>query len=71
MKRDTTWLLLRHHTSSLAGYDIARQRRQVLIANFPSKSVCLSIAWALVMFSLLRETWDCCANQQCNVSVEK
>ncbi len=42
----------------------------MLIANSPSKSVCLSIAWVLVMFSLFRETRDCCANQQCNVSVE-
>ncbi len=25
----------------------------------------------LVMFSLVRKIWDCCANQQCNVSVEK
>ncbi len=43
----------------------------MLITNSPSASVCLSIAWVLVMFSLVRETRDCCANQQCNVSVEK
>ncbi len=30
----------------------------------------LLIAWVLVMFSLVREMRDCCANQQCNVSVE-
>ncbi len=42
-----------------------------LITNSPSKSVCLSIAWVLVMFYLVRETRDCCANQQCNVSMEK
>ncbi len=47
----------------------------MLITNLPSKSVCMSvcmsIAWVLVMFSLVREMWDCCANQQCNISVEK
>ncbi len=37
----------------------------------PSASVCLSIKWVLVMFSLVREMRDCCANQQCNASVEK
>ncbi len=43
----------------------------MLIANSPSASVCMSIVWVLVMFSLVREMRDCCANQQCNVSVEK
>ncbi len=43
----------------------------MLIKNLPSASVCMSIAWVLLMFSLVRETQDCCANQQCNVSVEK
>ncbi len=43
----------------------------MLITNSPSASVCMSIAWVLVMFSLVREMRDCCANQQCNVSVEK
>ncbi len=43
----------------------------MLIVNSPSQSVCMSIAWVLVMFSQVRETWDCCANQQCNVSMEK
>ncbi len=33
----------------------------MLIANFPSASVCVSIAWVLVMLSLFRETRDCCA----------
>ncbi len=43
----------------------------MLITNVPSESVCVSIAWVLVMFSLVREMRDCCANQQCNVNVEK
>ncbi len=43
----------------------------MLIANSPSKSVCMSIVWVLVMFCLVREMRDCCANQQCNFSVEK
>ncbi len=43
----------------------------MLITNYPSASVCLSIVWVLVMFSLVREMQDCCANQQCNVSVDK
>ncbi len=42
----------------------------MLITNLPSASVCMSIAWVLVMFSLVREMRDCCANQQCNVSME-
>ncbi len=45
----TNWLL-RH------------QRRQVLITNLPSASVCMSIVWVLVMFPLVREMRDCCAN---------
>ncbi len=67
----------RHHlvtvTSSyiVASVLLRHQRRQVLIANSPSKSVCLSIAWVLVMFSLFREMRDCCANQQCNVNMGK
>ncbi len=43
----------------------------MLITNLPSASVCMSIAWVLVMFSLVREMRNCCANQQYNVSVEK
>ncbi len=43
----------------------------MFITNLPSSSVCMSIAWVLVMFSLVREMRDCCANQQCNVSMEK
>ncbi len=42
----------------------------MLITNLLSASVYMSIAWVLVMFSLVREMRDCCANQQCNVSVE-
>ncbi len=67
----------RHHvvtvTSSyiIASWLLRHQRRQVLISNVPSASVCVSIAWVLVMFSLVREMRDCCTNQQCNVSMEK
>ncbi len=43
----------------------------MLIKQLTSKNVFMSIAWVLVMFSLVREMRDCCANQQCNVSVEK
>ncbi len=66
----------RHLVNVTSSYNVASQllrhpRRPVLIANSPSKSVFVSIAWVLVMFSLFRETQDCCANQQCNVSIEK
>ncbi len=55
----------------VASWLLRHPRRQELITNLLSASVCLSIAWVLVMFSLVGEMRDCCANQQCNISVEK
>ncbi len=49
---------------------LLREQVDTLGVNHISLS-CVPIAWVLVMFYLVREMRDCCANQQCNVSVEK
>ncbi len=43
----------------------------MLIKNLPSASVYVDCVGFSDVFPIRREMRDCCANQQCNVSVEK
>ncbi len=58
MKWDTTWLRLRHRTSSLAGWYVTRGDKCCWsqTSKMPSASVCMSIAWVLLVMFL-----RCCA----------